>query len=103
MDYVIDTAIDFLKTIKSEKIVKIKFTKKDGSERIMRCTLDFSVIPPNKRPHKLELEKIIKLMYQNNILRVFDVEKEDWRSVNFRNVDYLMIPDGKMYKVNLKK
>lgn len=101
MEYTITSAIEFLKMIKSQKIVQIKFKKKDGSDRIMRCTLDFSIIPKKDRPSTLNLEKIIKLMYVNHILKVFDVENEGWRSIDFTSVEYLSA-DGKMYKVVLK-
>lgn len=49
MAEIVTTAIDFLKLIKDEKEVLVKFEKKDGSMRLMKCTLDFAKIPKEKK------------------------------------------------------
>jgi len=81
---VISSAIDFLSKISQEEEVSIKFTKKDGTTRLMRCTLKFDKIPKNKRPKNVDVSKILKLIKDNMILHVFDLEKHDWRSVPFK-------------------
>ena len=35
------------------------------------------------------MPKILKLMQQSGIIHVYDLEKKDWRSVPFRQVDWL--------------
>ena len=42
---IIDDAMTFLEKLRDSKSNQLKFTKKDGSERLMKCTLDFSQIP----------------------------------------------------------
>lgn len=62
--------------------VSIIFTKKDGTDRKMLCTLMENVIPNDKKPK--ESEKIRKV--SNESLAVFDVEKQDWRSFRWDSV-----------------
>jgi hypothetical protein len=87
----INNAIDFLKKIRSEKQVTIRFIKKDNSVRMMKCTLQFDLIPKPKRPKKIDLPAILNLIKQD-ILHVFDLEKKEWRSVPFDRVEYLETP-----------
>lgn len=59
-------------------VVTVTFTKSDGSERTMRCTRASSYIPLEHAPKSdTSKEEIV-----DNI-RVFDVEKQGWRSFNF--------------------
>ena len=58
----------------------IYFTKKDGTEREMRCTLAESKIPTEKLPKNSKKSK------SDDALAVFDVEKNDWRSFRFDSV-----------------
>ena len=97
------SAIDFLKIIRAEKEVYVKFVKKDGSVRLMKCTLDFTKIPNDKRPKGVDLTKILTKIQKSKILSVYDLEKEDWRSVPFDRLEYLMTPSKKMYKIEKLK
>lgn len=99
----ISTAIEFLAKIKEEKEVTLRFIKKDGTTRIMRCTLDFTRIPRLKQPKTVDLEKILKLLTKNKVLHVFDLEKNDWRSVPFEYVDWLETPNHVRFKIIPKK
>jgi len=100
---VITSAIEFLDKIKVEKMVIVKFIKKDGTDRTMHCTLDFSKIPKDKHPKGIDLPKILKLINNSHILKVYDLEKNDWRSVPFDRVDYLVTPSNKKaYRIKLK-
>jgi len=85
----ITSAIDFLKKIKEEDFVTVKFTKQDGTERIMKCTLNFDKIPQEQRPKKVDLIQVLNLIQNNGILHVFDLEKNAWRSVPFEKVEWL--------------
>ena len=86
---VIVNALDFWKKIYEEKDVTIKFIKKDGSTRIMRCTLDFKKVPQKDRPQNVNIKQIIKLIQTNKIMHVYDLEKKGWRSVPFERVEYM--------------
>jgi len=58
-------------------IVNIKFTKVDGTERDMKCTLIDSIVVPHEK--KTEREKKIN----EDIISVWDVEKNGWRSFRY--------------------
>lgn len=69
--------IQELKKYLSKEIVEVTFTKKDGSQRIMKCTLNPSTIPQDLAP------KGSDKAFSKDVQRVFDIEASAWRS--FRN------------------
>lgn len=94
---IIGTAMDFFKKIYESDNVKIKFIKKDGTERVMNATLNFNRIPKEARPKSVDMPKIINLV-KKGIIRVFDLEKQEWRSVPFKNVEFLE-SGGNVYRI----
>ena len=62
---------DWLRTLLHEGVVGITFIKKDGSERLMQCTLAESKIPSEFAPKGSEKAK------SDEVLPVFDVEMTD--------------------------
>jgi hypothetical protein len=64
--------------------VRVTFTKKDGSERKMQCTLLESRIPADKRP-KGESESQDSSI-TGSAVRVFDTEVGEWRSFRWDSV-----------------
>ena len=54
----------------------ITFTKKDGTERVMKATLQESVVPPTTGTRTAP---------ENNLV-VFDTENNGWRSVIIKNI-----------------
>ena len=68
---------DLLKT----DIVTVTFNKKDGTERIMKCTLN-----PTMLPTKVVTEEKSPRAKNENVLSVFDVESNGWRSFTLRSV-----------------
>lgn len=57
--------------------VTVRFTKVDGSERTMRCTLSEKAIPLAKLPTtKIEESSSTS----GSAVRVFDTDKQEWRS-----------------------
>ena len=60
--------------------VAVTFTKKDGTERSMLCTLQESSIPTEKAP------KNTGKAQSEDAIAVFDVDKQDWRSFRFDSV-----------------
>jgi len=96
---VISSAIDFWNKLYSSGKAKIKFTKKsDNTIRIMNCTLDFKLIPKNMHPKSVNIPKILSLLQKSGIIHVFDLDKKQWRSVPFQNVDWVEL-GGKNFKV----
>ena len=62
------------------EIVEIEFTKKDGTERVMKCTLQEDFLP------EYDVIEIDKDRWKKDAIAVFDVEKEDWRSFRWDSV-----------------
>ena len=92
--------IDVLDRIRDAGVVKVKFTKKDGTERIMKCTLDFDQIPNEHKPKKVDVSQILKLAKNAKIVHVFDLEKIGWRSIPLDRVEWLDVDNFK-FKVRL--
>jgi hypothetical protein len=63
------------------KDVCVTFTKKDGTNRDMFCTLAESRIPQDKQPKTETTTKD-----SGSALRVFDTEKQEWRSFRWDSV-----------------
>lgn len=95
MAEILTSVIDFLQKIRSEDEVLVKFIKKDGTERVMKCTLNFSRIPESKKPKGINLEKILTKIQKHKILSVYDLEKQDWRTVPFESLEFLQTPSNK--------
>lgn len=66
----------------SKDIVTLSFTKKDGTERVMKCTRNLNLIPTEFQP-KSETKNESET---GDNIRVFDIEKQGWRSFNFSSV-----------------
>lgn len=60
----------------------VTFTKKDGSERAMQCTLSQGRIPADKVPKNQTAES----EDSGSAVRVFDTEKSEWRSFRWDSV-----------------
>lgn len=67
---------------RNAKDLCITFTKRDGTEREMRCTLVEEAIPQEKRP-KTEGSGSETT---GSAVRVFDIEKQEWRSFRWDSV-----------------
>lgn len=64
----------------------VKFTKVDGSVRCMRCTL--KDIPTEFQPNSKVISK-----EDDNLLKVFDLEKNGWRSFKLDSVIEFMFKE----------
>ncbi len=62
------------------EVVEIEFTKKDGTDRVMKCTLQEDYLP------EYGVIEIDKDRWKKDSLAVFDIEKEDWRSFRWDSV-----------------
>jgi len=98
---IIDDAMKFLEKLRNMPVT-IKFTKKDRSVRLMKCTLDFDLIPKGDKPKSVNIPKIMGLIRNSNIIHVYDLEKKGWRSVPFTKVEWLETNDNKRYRMRIK-
>jgi len=94
----IRNAIQFWERLNMDKEATVKFVKKDGTIRIMKCTLDFKRIPKEDYPKNVNIHQILKLMKNSGIIHVYDLEKKGWRSVPFERVDWMETPEAR-YKI----
>lgn len=82
---------DVLKDLRNN-IVEVSFQKVDGTQRVMRCTLQPSFLPPS---YLQEQEKEASFHKENpNVISAWDVAKGGWRSFRMDSVEYLQIIDG---------
>jgi hypothetical protein len=67
---------------------QVSFTKKNGEERVMSCTLNLKAVPPEDLPKSLDSdtsndsEKEVNL----DVIKVYDLEKMAWRSFRVDSV-----------------
>ena len=100
---VITSAMELWHKLNTEKEATIKFTKKNGDIRVMRCTLDFTKVPKTDRPKKVDIPRILKLLQDNGIMNVYDLDKKGWRSVPFQRVEYLRTRGNVQFKIQPMK
>ena len=79
-DFTTDRGKDYLKGLLHATYLQVTFTKKDGTERKMRCTLLEQAIPEDKRP------KTEGSSFTDEAVRVFDMEKQEWRAFRFDSI-----------------
>jgi hypothetical protein len=59
----------------------VTFTKKDGTERVMNCTLD-----PKQLPPQVVVEDKKERKKSDTTIAVFDLEAKAWRSFTIKSV-----------------
>lgn len=62
-----------------EGVVDIEFTKKDGTKRLMTCTL-----MPEKLPNQTDVEEVTS---NSETLAVFDTINQGWRSFRWDSLE----------------
>lgn len=69
---------DILKLL-HEDVCEVKFTKTNGEERSMWCTLKTELLPPPPEV-KEDVEEKKPRKKNDEVISVWDLEKEAWRS-----------------------
>ena len=64
-------------------IVKVTFTKKDGTERVMNCTLVPSYLP---EAYRTDVRDDEDKKVNENVLAVWDTDADGWRSFRLDSV-----------------
>lgn len=70
----------------STKDLCVVFTKKDGTDREMFCTLSESRIPAEKQPKSQASDSTTTGQGNDSAVRVFDIQKQEWRSFRWDSV-----------------
>ena len=65
-------------------ICEVEFTKVNGETRVMKCTLDPNIIPAATKEDPLSQKKVRAV--NKEVLPVWDINKEQWRSFRIENV-----------------
>ncbi len=82
---------DWIKSLLQKQPITVTFTKADGTDREMLCTLNPEQLPPVPMP----IDGIVKESKKPrkepdpHSIRVFDLEKKEWRSFRFDRVKKL--------------
>ena len=82
MEHVMNTpeGRDWLKSHLQMGPLKVTFTKKDGTERVMNCSLQEGVIVPHEKTTERVKEE------SSDILAVWDLDKKAWRSFRLDSI-----------------
>jgi hypothetical protein len=76
--------------------VEIQFMKQDDTERVMLCTLSEELIPKDKLPKN---EKVT-FSKTDSLIKVFDLDKNEWRSFHWNSVYAVNVKNAKIYSDN---
>jgi hypothetical protein len=85
--------IEMLNQYLTEGPVTVNFTKKDGTDRVMRCTRNFSLIPLDKQP-KPKLPTDVIEIRDPQLFVVWDLEKQDWRAFQYTTVKTMALDNA---------
>lgn len=81
---------DWVRGLLQKTPITVTFVKADGSLRDMKCTLNWELIPTDKQPGQPSVDGIVKESRRNEAdphsLRVFDLDKQEWRSFRFERL-----------------
>ena len=75
--------------------VTVTFTKKDGSERIMKCTINPTYIM-FKEPTSVESKREKKI--NEDVMPVFDMEAGHWKSFRWDSIKSVSFTLGEKYE-----
>ena len=68
-------------------VLTVNFTKVNGEERTMNCTLHESMLPESKDSSSEKKEN-------PDVIAVWDIDKDAWRSFRVDSVNHLKIVEG---------
>jgi hypothetical protein len=78
-----DTLVESLK----KDVLTINFTKVNGEERVMNCTLHETLLPEAITSDSEKKENL-------DVIAVWDTDKDAWRSFRVDSVNYIKIVEG---------
>jgi len=66
------------------QVIYVEFTKKNGDVRKMNCTNNLDLIPESEHPSEDSAR-----VFTEEVVRVYDVDAEGWRSFRVDSVNVL--------------
>ena len=79
-----DSFRDWISSVLKTTEMQVTFYKKDGTERVMKCTLNPEVLPPIVVKEDKKERKI-----PEHSMAVFDTELKEWRSFVIKSVKHI--------------
>jgi hypothetical protein len=79
-----DNFRDWISGVLKTTEVQVTFYKKDGTERVMKCTLNPEILPPVVVTEDKKERKI-----PEHSMAVFDTELQEWRSFVIKSVRHI--------------
>ena len=76
----------FVKNVLREKVVSVTFTKKDGTERVMNCTLQEDLIPAKVVSESANTANVVVRTVNDDVVPVYDIDAKGWRSFRWDSV-----------------
>lgn len=75
------------------RCASVTFTKLNGEERVMRCTLQEWALPRATKTDPMSQKKVRELNHE--VLSVWDLDAKGWRAFRIRNVKhFIMVEDN---------
>ena len=84
-EFTSETGQKWLKSLLSERAVSITFIKSDGTERVLKCTLNSELITGKVTTEPKE-PKTATRKVSDEVLPVFDLENDGWRSFRWDSI-----------------
>ena len=75
-----------------QNVIEVTFNKVNGTQRVMRCTLDPRYIPVSVDSKHLDEQHARK--ENENTIAVWDLHNNGWRSFRIDSVQYVQEIDG---------
>lgn len=84
-EFTTEVGKNWLKGLLTERAVTITFIKTDGDERVMNCTLNGELITGKTEPKTKETKTSTRKV-SDEVLPVFDLENDGWRSFRYDSI-----------------
>ena len=82
-----DKMTAWLGDVLKSNTVTVTFTKQDGTERVMNCTLDPLMLP--EAPVVTEGKKERKV--NDSVMAVYDIDAKGWRSFKIKSIKHISL------------
>jgi len=83
---------DELVNLLKENVVEVTFTKLNGDQRIMPCTLKEEILPPAKKDEPLTQKKVREI--SDAVVAVWAIESNAFRSFRYDRVTSVKVLDN---------
>jgi hypothetical protein len=72
-------------------VLQVTFSKVNGEERIMPCTLQTEYMPELSES---KVQRVEELSVNKSVIRAFAIDKQSWRSFRVDNVKAIEVING---------